>query len=107
MLPRTLGKKFGRLLFNKSRAEMLRHTPSAIPRCELRTGGRYHPLTDDADIACSLREWNEIVRRHKSASGMLPANERFDLHGPPRGQIDFRLIEQDELIALDRAAQFA
>ena len=83
-----------------------RHALSS-PRRALLDGMRDNPMRDLADRARLFRKRNEFHRRHHSATGMLPADERFNVKLAVAAERHLRLIHQQQLVVVDRAAQIA
>ena len=52
-----------------------------------------------------FRDGDELGRRIDVAIGTLPAQQRLEAGDPRRRELDDRLIEDRELLALDRAPQ--
>ena len=66
-----------------------------------------HPLADLENEVRLLRERNELRRRNVAVSGQPPAQQRFGADDAAVAQVDLRLVLDDELVALQRAAQLA
>jgi len=63
-------------------------------------------LPKHLDLARPFRDRDEDRRRHLPAFGIVPSQQSFQPDNAARTQIDFRLIVEFELLAVDRAAQF-
>ena len=102
------------------RSETLKATsssrPSAAQAAAWRHGLLDDPLADRLDQAGLLRQRDEVERRHHAAVRVLPADQRLDAddrdalpalmqRGMRAGEVDHRLVVEDELVAVDRLAQ--
>ena len=76
-----------------------------LPGDVLHTGGVQHPFPDRHDEPGFLGERDELDGRHNTEIGMLPAHQRLDARDPLRIEVELRLIMQEELAALQAAAQ--
>ncbi len=76
-----------------------------VPGARLPQRGVQHPAAECPDLARLLRERNEVIGRDQPALGMPPADERLDAQHAAGRQLGFGLIEQLQLIVLDRGAQ--
>ncbi len=64
-----------------------------------------HPRADRHDQAGLLREGND-VRRHDDPPGrVVPAQQRLERPEPPGPELHHRLVEEPELIALERVSE--
>jgi hypothetical protein len=75
------------------------------PRDELLAALADDPGADRLDQPGVLGDRDEVQRRHEAALGVVPPQEGLDRHDVAGGQPEDRLEVQDELVALDRAAQ--
>ena len=64
-----------------------------------------HVAAERHDQARALRERDELERRDAAAARMVPAREGLDGHGRAGGEIDDRLVLDDDLALLDRALE--
>src|SRR5207237_269390 len=83
-----------------------RRNAARAPRLEVLASASDGPLADRHDEARFLEHGDELRRRDQATLGMLPAQQRFCAACAAVPQIDFRLVEQPELVALERPAQF-
>ena len=56
-------------------------------------------------VALRFGERDEVARRYEDAVVALPAHQCFDADHTTGGEIDLRLVVQEQFVALDRAAQ--
>ncbi len=75
------------------------------PGLQLRDGGAQHPFADRDDLAAGLGQRDELGRRDEAELGMLPAQQRLDAHELLAVGVQLRLVVQQQLVALQRAAQ--
>src|SRR5690606_15700854 len=66
-----------------------------------------NPLADAEDERRLLGQRNELRGRDVAVSGQPPAQQRFGAHDAATAQVDLRLIEHHQLVALERTAKFA
>src|SRR6185436_13538629 len=78
-----------------------------MPRAHLPARRPEHPLADRHDRADLLRERDEVLRLHHPDTGTIPAQQRFESGDPSGLELELRLIDEKQLVALDRAAQRA
>src|SRR5262245_40295612 len=78
-----------------------------LPDLHLAAGLRQHPAAERDDLARLLRDRDEFARADHAALGVLPADERLDAEQVARVQLDDRLVEQQELAALERLADLS
>ena len=64
-----------------------------------------HPAGQVGDQAGALGQRHELAGREQAARRVLPAHERLDADHRAGAQRDLRLVVQDELVLVDRAAQ--
>ena len=64
-----------------------------------------HPPADVDDQPRLLQQRDEVVGLHEAARTAVPADQRLDARGRHPLQVERRLVEQEELVALERAAQ--
>ena len=74
-----------------------------LPRERLRARGVQHPAPDVADEAGILGERDEQVGQQQAALGMLPAHQRFDAGHGAGAHRHLRLVEQPQLVGVERA----
>ena len=75
-----------------------------LPLRELLAGRLEHPGTDRDDQSGLLGDGDELRRLHQ-ASVVAPAQERLHPGDPPGGELDHRLVEELELLAVTGATQ--
>ena len=76
-----------------------------MPLAQLAAGLIEHPLADLDDAAVLLRQRDEQIRRHQFALRMFPANQCFDTGDAVLAVVDLGLVDQMELVALERFAE--
>ena len=87
-------------------AQVDRHVrPGSAPGGRLRAGSVKHDAAQRHDEARLLGGLDEVGGRQPAASRVIPANERLHLDRRPRAQVEDRLVDDGELVALDRATQ--
>ena len=84
-------------------AERLAEHP--LPRRRLAAGVAEHRIGERHDEAGLLGDRDEIGRPDHPAAGTRPAHERLEAADLRRGQLDDRLVDEREVVALDRLAQ--
>jgi len=82
-----------------------RRQPDPVPGGELGARRPDHPGADGENEAGLLQHADEAVRRHHAAPGRVPAQQRLDAGDHAVGGACLRLVVQEELAALDGAAQ--
>ena len=90
---------------DRERERLSRRALSACQPDGLPARLAHHPAAERNDQPRLLGQRNERERREHPARGMIPAHERLDAGDLARLQQDDRLIEQRELVAVDRVAQ--
>ena len=75
------------------------------PQRTLMAGLAEDPPAQLADQTALLRERNEVLGHHDTASRMVPADERLDSGHPAVEEAEDRLIDHRELLALERPLQ--
>ena len=75
------------------------------PRAVLQAGGAQHPQAERLDQAVLLGERHEVVGQDEAELGMAPADQRLEPHDLPAVERDLRLVDQLELVLLERAPQ--
>ena len=93
-----------------ARREVDRHAQVGVdgfhPLLGLAAGLQQHPFADRHDQAGFLGDGDELGRRDQAEFGMVPAQQRLEAaDGAAAAEVDLRLVVQDELVALQRAAQ--
>ena len=78
----------------------------ALPDAELARGALQHEHAEIDDQADLLGDGDEFGRRHAAHLGMIPARQRLEAGDRAVLQPHDRLIEDRDLVALERAAQF-
>lgn len=78
--------------------------PAAAPFGRLRAGGPQHPFADLHDVPRALGDGDELVGRDRAELGTGPAGERLEADGGPVGEVDERLVDDADLVTLERAA---
>ena len=76
-----------------------------VPLAQLVAGLIQDPLADADDDAILLGQRNKQIRRHQSAFGMMPTQQRFNAHHAVIFKGHLRLVHQVKLVALQSAAQ--
>src|SRR5262249_59120982 len=76
-----------------------------LPQPALAAGGLHHPLGDATRDRRRIHEPHELRRRYQADAGLAPADERLGAGEHPVLEIELRLEEQLELVALDRLPQ--
>ncbi len=66
-----------------------------------------HPLADVENEVGLLGERNELRGRYVAVAGKAPAQQGLRADDPAVAQIDFRLVADHQLVALERATQLA
>jgi hypothetical protein len=93
------------------RREVDRHLhvaqPLVAPDPVLAAGCAQHPGRQRRDEADVLGQPDELARPHQPALGMVPADQRLDPDQPVRGEVELRLVVDDELLGGERLAQLA
>ena len=79
--------------------------PVAGPCGGLAAGLVQDPAADLDDPAAALRERDELVRRDHAPDGMAPAQQCLDADHRPVRETEDRLVNQEELLASERAAE--
>ena len=87
--------------------DTLTETREAGPGLAVETGAAQHPGAELDDQAGVLGDGDEFGRRNFAARRMRPAAERFDADHGLAALVDDRLVEQPQLVVLDRLAQVA
>src|SRR5688572_5849642 len=64
-----------------------------------------YPASDRDDKARLFRDVDKTEWRQKSATRMMPPHERLELPNRPSFQLDDRLIENFQLVSLDRSTK--
>ena len=80
-------------------------SPSSCHDFALRHASSSTKPADSGDEPGLLGDGQEVVGRNKSALGVLPAHERLESYDASVAHVDLRLVVDDELAMLDRAAQ--
>src|SRR5690348_7553938 len=80
---------------------------AALPLADVGARLAQHPFAHRDDEAAILEDRNELSGRDDAAGGMLPAQQRLGAAWPLALQLEFRLVEEPELAALERAMQLA
>ena len=75
------------------------------PAGHLGDGALEHPAPERRDEPGLLGQRDELDRADDPARRVLPAHERLDGDRAQRGRVEDRLVEDAELVALQRAAQ--
>src|ERR671936_1743697 len=78
-----------------------------LPRAEVGAGLPQHPFADLHDEAAFFQDGNEFGGRNHAARRMLPAKQRLRAARPLAFQLELRLVNEPELLALERPAQLA
>ena len=65
-----------------------------------------HEAAERPDQAARLRDRDELLGTHLG-SALGPARQRLEPAEPPAGEVEDRLVEDPQLLLLDRAAQLA
>ena len=78
---------------------------AVMPLAQLTAGLVQNPFADIDNAAVLLGQGDEQVRRDQSPLGVLPAQQCFDADHFMAGIADLGLVDQIELIALQRTAQ--
>ena len=86
-------------------AERPRVRPRRVPERGLRAGGVEHPAPDRLDQPALLGDRDELGGTDETALGMLPAQQRLDRADRAVVQRDDRLVDDAQLVALERAPQ--
>src|SRR5262249_26145311 len=76
-----------------------------LPGLRLAAGRLEHPLVDRQDHAVLFRARQELTGADDAAARPTPAQQGLGPDDAPRPNIDLRLIEQRELLLLDRLPQ--
>ena len=77
----------------------------ALPGAELARGALEHEQAELDDQAGFLGERDELVRRHAAQLRMIPAHQRLEAGDRAVLEPHDRLVEDRDLLALERAAQ--
>ena len=64
-----------------------------------------HPHADGHDEAGLFGDVDELRRHERAALGMLPAQQRLDADDEAALEVDGRLVDDAQLVAVERAAQ--
>ena len=75
------------------------------PDLELPARFAQHPRPELHDQAGLLGQWDEVLRQEPAELGVLPPEQRLHAVDPAALQVDDRLVEQGQLVALDRGPQ--
>ena len=75
-----------------------------LPKLGLRAGRSQHPLADRDDQPGVLGHRNELERRDRAETRMVPAQQRLDSVAPATGQLDDRLVDDAQLLVVERVA---
>ena len=76
-----------------------------VPDVQLAAGLVDHPVADINDHAGLLGNRQKLVRRQQAARRVLPAQQRFEANDRPARRAVLRLIEQTQLVAIQRLPQ--
>ena len=79
--------------------------PFGDPRRGLLAGGLEHPRADLDDQPALLGERDELGRRDEPARRVLPAQQRLGRGDLAGVEVEDRLVDEEQLVAGDRAAQ--
>src|SRR6202011_5088958 len=63
-----------------------------------------NPASDRDDQPAVLGQWDEFIGFDDASQGMAPADQRLGADHPTAGEIEDRLVEQEELLVLQRGA---
>ena len=66
----------------------------------------HHLVGELHDEAGLFGHRDELIRRHDAARGMAPAHQCLDAGDAAGGDFDLRLIDEEQLVLLERAPQF-
>src|SRR5581483_5953646 len=77
----------------------------AMPSAALAAGLLKHPLPYAHDEPGFLRDWNKPVGRDHAQLGMLPSQKRLGADYSLALQVKLRLIVENQLLPLQRAAE--
>jgi len=78
---------------------------TTLPQGALATGLVNNPRSHRDDLATRLERGDEVIWLHYSTLRLRPTQQRLDTGEGTRCEFDGRLIHQEELMALERAAQ--
>ena len=81
------------------------HQALLVPGHRLAAGLAQHPVAQAHDLAAFLGDGNEFGRAAEAVPGSLPAQQRLDRRGALAHRGDQRLVDQRELLAVQRAMQ--
>ena len=98
--------ELGRRYVDAKRQRRPRPNP-VLPDPHLAAGGMGDPVAQIGDQAAFLRDGDEGCRRDQPPLRVVPANQRFEPGQPPVRQRHDGLVEQNELVPLDRAPHVA
>ncbi|MNI54519.1 hypothetical protein D3C73_1094170 [compost metagenome] len=76
-----------------------------LPGFYLGTGRAEHPLLQRNNKSRFLRQRNELQGRNHAQNRMLPAHQRFKTNDFTAADIDFGLVEQPDLVIVQRLLQ--
>ncbi len=82
-----------------------REREETLPMGELACRARQREASQRNDKAGLLGMGDEIAGRNNSPLGMMPAQQRFEARKRAIGEADDRLIEEIELVFVERAAK--
>ena len=68
------------------------------PQLGLQAGLFQHPLANFYNGTVVFRDWNEVVRRHQAAYGVLPTQQCFCTDDPFRHKVYLWLVNQMKLV---------
>ena len=81
--------------------------PESSQRRGVLAGLAQHPVAERPDQAGLLGDSKEIARRQDAFARTLPAHQRLVAAQAAGGELELRLVEDDELVALQRQPQIA
>ena len=75
-----------------------------LPGPDVGAGASDRPLANRHDEPRLLEDRDELVGQDEPALGMAPSQQRFGSAQLPAGQLELRLVEERELVALEGTA---
>ena len=78
---------------------------SGVPCRGLRAGLSQHPAADFADLAGLFEDGDELVGLDDASGGVVPAQEGFDADQAEVVEVVDGLVDEPELVAVERGAQ--
>ena len=79
--------------------------PRGLPGAQVRARLAQHPFADRHDQSALLEDRDEVRRRDDAAGRVVPTQQRLGAARPLGLQVEFRLVHQAELAALERPAK--